>query len=58
MEQEVRVQLTLSVDAKDSKELVRDRLKSLIEFSGDMTITGIELQEESEIYNTEDDEQG
>lgn len=51
MEQEVQINLTLSVDADIDRSIIVDKITSLVELSGDMTVMDIQLKEEAEIYS-------
>ena len=53
MEQEVRVQLILSVDATTDKETIESRFRALVLTSGEMDLIDIKIQEEAEIYGNE-----
>jgi hypothetical protein len=49
-DQEVQVELTLSVPQSIDVDLVKDKLKDLITLSGDISIMEMTVKEEAEIY--------
>jgi len=52
-EQQVDVKLTLSVPINMDITLLQEKLKSLVELSGEVTVMSIEGKEESKIYGNE-----
>lgn len=50
METELRVHLTLSVDAKDDVDTLKSRIKALLESSSQMYVMEIDTEEEAKIY--------
>jgi hypothetical protein len=53
MEQEVRVQMTLSVNATIDKPTLESRIRALIDLNGEMALMEIKIQEEAEIYGND-----
>ena len=52
-DQQVDVKLTLSVPINMDITLLQEKLKSLVELSGDITVMSIKVKEESKIYSDE-----